>query len=405
LLLVFASEAVTLRAIRVAHEPTTLGRGHAAWEGLDDNKLSREHAQVGLVDLGVTVRDLHSRNGTFVGGERVGRAGAVAPFGGVIRIGRSVLLVVADTLPFEDLASLEHEELIVGPTMRRLLDTVRLHAVRSRTLLVRGETGTGKELAARRFWSGRAGAAGPFVAVNCSTITANLAERLLFGAVRGAYSGAETQTGYIQAADGGVLFLDEFGELPLDVQAKLLRTLETGEVTMLGATRPSIVDVRFCFATHRDLRAAVTAGTFRADLYYRVALPEIVLPPIRERVEEIAWHVARICIAERCVPAAALIDACMRRLWPGNVRELCAAVRDACSSAVAAHENEVDVDRLAPDVGMPLDGEVESTITRARLENALASAKGNIANAARTLGLHRTQLYRLMARHGIARDR
>jgi transcriptional regulator with GAF, ATPase, and Fis domain len=401
--LVFASTEPAVRAIRIGRDPTVLGRGHAAWRGLDDHKLSREHAEVALAERGVAVRDLDSRNGTFVTGERVTRRTAHVPFGSSFRIGRSVLVAVPDVSPFEDLDSLDDGDLVVGPTMRRVLDVVRLHGTRSRTLLVRGETGAGKEVAARRFWSARGDDTDPFVAVNCATIPSNLAERLLFGAVRGAYSGAENQDGYVHAADGGVLFLDEFGDLPADVQTKLLRTLETGEVTPLGATRARAVDVRFCFATHRDLRTAVADGSFRADLYYRVALPEVVLPPLRERADEIAWLVARTCRDEQRVTSAALVDACARRPWPGNVRELIAAVRDACFTAVADHADDVTDAHLAADAGTELADAVEPGLSRGRIEAALGATGGNIAHAARALGIHRTQLYRLMSRFGLQR--
>jgi transcriptional regulator of acetoin/glycerol metabolism len=402
LVLVFSTDRAALRAIRLGRERTVLGRAHPAWHGLDDAKLSREHAEVALHERGVVVRDLDSRNGTHVAGEPIAKP-TLAEFGAAIRIGRSVLLVVADVLPFEDLDTLDDGELVVGPAMRRVLDGVRVHGVRSRTLLVRGETGTGKEVAARRFWTAGPGRAGPFVAVNCATIQAGLAERVLFGAVRGAFSGAETQGGFVHAADGGVLFLDELGELPLDVQAKLLRVLEAGEVTRLGATQPERVELRFCFATHRDLREAVAANAFRADLFYRVALPEVVLPPLRDRPEEIAWLVARTCTAEQRTPSATLVEACLRRPWPGNIRELVAATRDACATATDAVVSHAD---LASGAGTSLAAsEPDGEPSRARIERALEAAVGNVAHAARALGLHRTQLYRLMQRHGIARDR
>ena len=396
LVLVFAGDQPTVRSIRLSREPSSLGRGHVAWRDLVDTKLSREHAEVALVEAGVRVRDLGSRNGSFVGGEPLAGT-AVVPWGGVLRLGHSILCVVPDVLAFEDLTSLDDDGLILGPAMRATLDRVRLHGVRGRTLLVRGETGTGKEVAARRF-----AGSGRLVAVNCAAIPANLAERLLFGAVRGAYSGAETQDGYLTTADGGTLFLDELGELPLDVQAKLLRTLETGEVTPLGDTRARPVDVRFCFATHRDLREAVTARAFREDLYYRIAVPELVLPPLRERREEIAWLVARSCEAEQATATAKLVERCLLRRWPGNVRELRASVRDACFTARARSATEVTEADLASDAGLTLAAD-DATDERARVERAIADARGNLAQAARALGLHRTQLYRVMDRLGIAR--
>jgi transcriptional regulator of acetoin/glycerol metabolism len=397
LLLVFAGDRPAVRTIRLAREPTLLGRSHPAWRALADSKLSREHVEVALVEAGIRMRDLGSRNGSFVDGNQV-TGTVVVPWGGMVRLGHSILCVVPDVLAFEDLSTLEEAGLILGPAMRATLDRARLHGVRGNTLLVRGETGTGKEVAARRFASTR----DPFVAVNCAAIPANLAERLLFGAVRGAYSGAETQDGYLSTAHGGTLFLDELGELPLEIQAKLLRTLETGEVTPLGETRPRSVDVKFCFATHRDLREAVLAHTFREDLYYRIAVPEIVLPPLRERREEIAWLVASTCEAEQATATAKLVELCMRRPWPGNVRELRASVRDACFAARSRSATKVEETDLAAAAGRALAGTADTNDERARVERALAEAGGNLAQAARVLGIHRTQLYRLLNRLGIA---
>jgi transcriptional regulator with PAS, ATPase and Fis domain len=163
--------------------------------------------------------------------------------------------------------------------MQRIYAAIADAARDSRTLLVVGPTGAGKELAARHFHRAGPRPQGPFVAVNCATIPAGLAERVLFGAVRGAYSGADSNAdGYVHAADGGVLFLDELGELELTVQAKLLRFLETREVYAVGATRPRTVDVRVCSATHRDLRAMAGRREFREDLYFRLGRPQVALP-------------------------------------------------------------------------------------------------------------------------------
>jgi transcriptional regulator with GAF, ATPase, and Fis domain len=381
-----------------------IGRAHPAWEGLDDAKLSREHACIEVRERRMFVRDLGSRNKTFVDGEALGRDRELA-IGATLRVGHSLLMPVADVTPFEDLTSFVDGDLVLGPAMRQAFDLVRLHGLRSRTLMIRGETGTGKELAARRFWSARP-VRGPFITSNCAAIPSNLAERLLFGAVRGAFSGAETQDGLVQAAAGGVLFLDEVGELPLDVQAKLLRVLETGEVTMLGDTRTRVVDLAVCFATHRDLKQAVAAGTFRADLYYRIARPEIELPPLRDRRDEISALVAEACRAAGRAPTASLVEACLLRPWPGNVRELRSAIHDACLTAEAERRSEVTSHHLADDAGAPIDaastGPDHRSMTRAELERAVTDASGNIAEAARRLGLHRTQLYRLMKKHGLA---
>ncbi|MFP2913649.1 sigma 54-interacting transcriptional regulator, partial [Pyxidicoccus sp. 3LFB2] len=206
------------------------------------------------------------------------------------------------------------------PHLGAVLERVAPAAAAGETLLITGESGTGKELAARAYHQSGPNARGRFVAVNCAAVPASVAERLLFGSRRGAYSGAEADTdGYLQAADKGVLFLDEVAELSPEVQAKLLRVLETREVMALGAFRAQPVDVRVCSATHKDLRAAASAGQFRADLYYRLAQAEVHLPPLRERLEDVPWLLAH---ALKGTPAPALhatyVEACLSRPGPAT---------------------------------------------------------------------------------------
>jgi transcriptional regulator of acetoin/glycerol metabolism len=208
-------------------------------------------------------------------------------------------------------------------------------------------------------------------------------------------------------------------ELSLPVQAKLLRVLETGEVLPLGAARPRKVDLRFCSATHRDLRAQVAAGKLREDLYFRIASPRVTAPPLRERPEEMAWLLQGE--VERTAPGlalhASLVETCLLRPWPGNVRELCAEARSAAQAAVAEGAPRVEAKHLgemaglaftapghAPEGGAPEAGAAApapAPPTRAKLAGLLKRRKGNVSAVARELGVHRTQLRRWMERHGL----
>jgi DNA-binding NtrC family response regulator len=400
---------------------------------LPDDRLSRLHAEITRTDDGWAVRDAGSRNGTFVDGEPVIDVAHVrAPR--VIRLADTIIL------PIDDIASFDSFESggtdpgpIVGWRLRQALDAIAQAAAADQTLVIQGESGTGKELAARAFHAAGPHARGPFVAVNCAAIPEGLAERLLFGAKRGAYSGASADaTGHLQAAHGGVLFLDEVGDLDLQVQAKLLRVLETRDVVPLGASAGQRVDVRVCVATHRNLRAAVADGRFRADLYYRLAPPEVTMPPLRERLDEIPGHVtSEIASVSPALGAhARLVEACFLRRWPGNVRELRKEIHHAATRALAEGSNRVRFEHLSAAAGLtlvadaapeipapaatavspPLAPEADrkrsyvrwsQSVTREQVESALAQSGGKVAEAARSLGMHRSQLYREMARWSV----
>jgi transcriptional regulator with PAS, ATPase and Fis domain len=300
-------------------------------------------------------------------------------------------------------------------------------AVAAGTLHITGETGSGKEIAARAFHEKGAGKNRPFVAVNCATIPEGVAERLLFGAKKGAYSGAATDSvGYVQEADGGTLFLDEIGELDLNVQAKLLRVLETREVMPLGASRPQAVDIRICSATHRDLREALGAGRFREDLFYRIGRPQLTLPPLRDRLEDIPFLLDRqIRSVDASLEAhVSLVEACLLRSWPGNVREILAEARDAALLAARDGATVVSASHLASDAGHSYergtntrddsgDDSRPSGEPRPRsvmppqetIEAALAKCGGRVATAARELGLHRNQLRRWLEKNDIDPNR
>src|SRR5258706_3249945 len=225
-----------------------------------------------------------------------------------------------------------------SPLMQEVFSLIQRLAPHAKVVLVSGETGTGKELAARAFHHVGTRRARPFVTINCSAVVDTLFESELFGHVRGAFTGAiESKVGVFEAAHGGTLFLDEVGELPMSVQAKLLRALEYGEVQRVGSLQPKRVDVTVVAATNRDLRTEVAAGRFRGDLFYRLNVVEVVLPPLRDRREDIPYLTAafmRECSARMRKPIQGLTPGAERVLlgarWEGNVRELKNVIERAC---------------------------------------------------------------------------
>jgi transcriptional regulator with PAS, ATPase and Fis domain len=390
-----------------ATRPVELGRDKA-----DDERMSKQHATVKFERGAWTITDRESRNGTFVDGERI--TGEVRAQGTpVVRCGHSVFLLVADGRGYGDAIADEGDH-VVGPELARLNTQVRRHAP-SATLLVQGESGSGKELVARLYHNAGPRSDGPFVTVNCAAIPEGVAERLLFGARKGAFSGATDAAGYLQSAHGGTLFLDEIADLDPAVQAKLLRALETREVTPVGATSPIAIDIGIVAASHTELRTAVAAKAFREDLYYRLARAVVHVPPLRARKLDIARLVVReLAAVDRGLGAhARLIETCCVRPWPGNVRELRGAVHQAAQAARDAGRDVVRPEDLPAGAGMALsDGAaappqrtaLPANLDKAAVLAALAGAGGVVSAAARSLGLHRTQLYRLMDKHGIARD-
>ncbi|MBZ4420646.1 sigma 54-interacting transcriptional regulator [Myxococcus sp. RHST-1-4] len=407
LVFIFSGGAPLFRPVPLEGGRLALGREDAGGQPLPDERLSRQHAEVRREDSRWFIEDLGSRNGTYVDGEQVvGRRAFSSPR--VLRLGNTLALF------HEDVRRLAGAEVVVGPDSVRgpgfgaVLEQVASAAAARETLLITGESGTGKELAARAYHQSGPNVRGRFVDINCAAVPASVAERLLFGSRRGAYSGAEADTeGYVQAADKGVLFLDEVAELSPEVQAKLLRVLETREVLALGASRALPVDVRVCSATHKDLRAAVAAGQFRADLYYRLAQAEVRLPPLRERLEDVPWLLAHALRGSPSAPAlhATYVEACLSRPWPGNVRELLGEARRAARDATASGSRSLRAEHLDVEAGLPLVTPPPSTASappdRATVEATLAEHGGNISAAARALGMHRTQLYRLMQRWGV----
>jgi DNA-binding NtrC family response regulator len=302
--------------------------------------------------------------------------------------------------------------------MQQLFDSLRRLAPHVRTVLVTGETGTGKELVARALHELGPGRARKLVTVNCSAVVENLFESELFGHVRGAFTGAtEAKIGLFEHAHRGTLFLDEAGELPLAMQAKLLRAVELGEIQRVGSLESRQVDVQVIAATNRDLRTESTAGRFRSDLFYRLSVIEIHLVPLRERREDIPYLTARFVqeLSARLHRPITGVSAAAERLlqeapWPGNVRELKNLIERACllGEGKILGEREV-LQALAPvRLGRPaafgldrpsLDNHQRlSTAQREQIRRVLHEAGGNKAKAATLLGVSRRSLYRWLDR-------
>jgi len=295
--------------------------------------------------------------------------------------------------------------------MQELFATIRRVAAHARTVLVSGETGTGKELVAAALHTLGPRAARRLVTVNCSAIVEPLFESEVFGHVRGAFTGAATdKAGLFEAAHGGTLLLDEVGELALPMQAKLLRTLETGEVLRVGGTRASAVDVRVVALTNRDLTQEVAAGRFRSDLYYRLDVMHLTVPPLRHRLEDVPYLTAAFVdeFSARfgkdlrgLTPAAE--QALSTCFWPGNVRELRNTIERACLVAEGTQLTERDV-RAVPAGPAPPAASATGTLAaveRDRIAQVLEECGGNKKEAARRLGLDRRSLYRRLARYGL----
>jgi len=306
-----------------------------------------------------------------------------------------------------------------GPAMRQLLETISRLAPKDITVLIRGETGTGKELIASLMHAQSHRAARALVRFNCAAIPGDLAEAELFGHVRGAFTGAsQARRGFFAQADGGTLVLDEIGELPLPVQAKLLRALQEGEIQPVGAGKVERVDVRVVACTNRDLVEEARAGRFREDLYYRLAVVDLVVPPLREHREDIPALAAEFArrYAERFGMQDVrfqpeLLDSLQRLEWPGNVRQLENAVArivalstggeiglEAFAAASAAPA--ADADAEAPPEGTLSLREQLDAVERSLIRRTMAAAGGNQSEAARRLGLSRGSLIERLKKYG-----
>jgi len=404
----------------------SLGRSPDADVPIAHTSVSRMHAVV-RGGRPPSIEDLGSANGTRVNGARI-TPGQAVPLsaGSLIEIGSVVVLVQGGTGGAAQTAP----ELGSGPTgmahVQQMLERVAASTV---GVLLLGETGVGKGRVAEDIHERSPRSAAPFVPINCAALPESLLESELFGHERGAFTGAvSSKPGLFEAAEGGTILLDEVGELPLATQAKLLRLLESREVLRLGSRAPKIVDVRIIAATNRDLEALVREGAFRQDLYFRLAVVTITVPPLRDRVPEIA-PLARTFLEEAAArlgqPPPALTERALAALsrypWPGNVRELRNVMERA---VVVAHGTAVDESHIelrsaslapgpaghpaqeadAPTSAPDLRGDLRD-YERERITDALARAAGNQTRAAKLLGVSRRTLVRRLADYALPRPR
>jgi DNA-binding NtrC family response regulator len=387
---------------------------------LRDPTVSRYHLTVAQSARGVIVRDLGSTNGTWIGNVAVEDGSVTVTPGAVLKLGDTTVRVsdgefvlIASSDP-DGFAGLRGQT----PAMRRLTATLTSVAVQDVAVLVIGESGTGKELIARAIHDASARRAGPFVTVDCGAIPPSLFAAELFGHERGAYTGADRRgEGAFERADGGTLFLDEIGELPAEMQSALLGVLERRRVRRLGGRDEVPVDVRVVSATNRDLRSAVNAGGFRLDLFFRLAVVLLDVPPLRARAEDIPLLIAHFLDElgagselDALFPAEKLAEL-KRHRWPGNVRELKNLVASARALGAAqalplgvvapgATANDEPEDLLDLDFKRARAAVVES-FERRYLARLMSGAGGNVRQAARTARLDRTYLAELLKKHGL----
>jgi DNA-binding NtrC family response regulator len=401
--------------IRVTVEPLLIGRDPSCAVVLDDPEVSSIHCEVVAEGPGVLVRDLGSRNGTFVNTVRI-REG--------ILTGPCVLSIGASQLSYEPLererVEVPFEESfgpLIGasPRMRHLFRMLREVSPTDLSILITGETGTGKELVAQAVHEQSTRNSGPFVVVDCASIPGPLAESLLFGHEKGAFTGAiERRAGAFHDAHHGTIFLDELGELPIEIQPKLLRALSEKKVKRVGANHYESVDARVIAATRRDLGRNMNSGRFRSDLFFRIAQMRIELPPLRERREDIpllAIHVAeRIGRRERASEVVDLVtNTLAQHDWPGNVRELV----NVASVAASLPRGAESIASMLPlegggDVVAPTSpfGEAKreavSAFEQRYFSELVRATNGNVSEMARRAGMERHHVRAFLKKYSLS---
>ena len=397
-------------------ERVTIGTAKGNDLVLSDPTVSRFHVELEHTLDGVAVVDQGSTNGTMLGEVRIDRA--TVPHGTVLRLGATTLEIGT--------GEKRHIEVYDGPrlgelhgesaVMRRLFSQIEKAAKTEASVLIVGESGTGKELIARALHARGSRASGPFVTVDCGAMAPNLVASELFGHEKGAFTGAERQhLGAFERAHGGTLFLDEIGELPAELQPNLLGALERRRFRRVGGRSDIDVDVRVVAATNRDLRSEVNDGRFRLDLYYRIAIVSLRVPPLRERREDVDGLIElflRECGFEGATDElfpSALRETLRAHRWPGNVREL----RNLVEATVAMGEAVVD---MMVDAPAGAGSTIEQALTlpykdaraavlrdfeRAYLGHWLEKTGGNVAKAAREARMDRSHLFTLLRRHDL----
>jgi DNA-binding NtrC family response regulator len=391
-----------------------IGSGGGCDVVVDHPTVSRAHVELGAVREGIVVRDLGSRNGTFYLGQRIEKV--VLAHGARIQIGAVTIAIDAD----------QEEQLppylgdsyrgVVGasPSMQRVFAMMTRLESALATVLVEGESGVGKDVIARAIHEGSSVRTGPLVTLNCGALPRELVASELFGHKKGAFTGAsETRKGAFESADGGTLFLDEIGELPIEVQPMLLRAIEAGEVRAVGGDSDRRVRVRVIAATHRDLELECREGRFREDLFYRLAVVRLRVPPLRERIADIE-PLARLFGREAGLDdlPASVLEQLKSRQWSGNARELRNAVQAYAALGVLtpptrsksatldfAFRQLVDPKRAYAEQ----KDDVVERFTAIYVSEVLAQTGGNQTAAAKIAGMDRGYFGRLVAKYGARR--
>ena len=405
-------------SIAISTVAFTLGSGSGCDVPLSDPTVSRRHLGVEPGPDGVVLRDLGSTNGSFVQGARFNEL--VLGFGTEVTVGKTVLKFVPNE-EIVDLGPSESESYgaLVGrdPKLRRLFRLLDDVAATDATVLIEGETGTGKELFAEEIHRHSPRKNGPFIVFDCGAVPDELIESALFGHVRGAFTGAVSdRRGAFEEADGGTLFLDEIGELSPAVQPALLRALDKQSVRPVGGTSYTHASVRVVAATNRNLRAQIAAKQFREDLYYRVAVVRMLVPPLRDRTDDIPLlvehFVRQFCAGRSLTVAPEDIERLRRHPWLGNARELRNVIERACA---LSHGERLEIDEAleerpvgqadgTPNIDLPFK-EAKSLVVdrfeRGYIEAILKRHEGNLSAAARAAEIDRKHLRELLRKHGL----
>ncbi|HET9551388.1 MAG TPA: sigma 54-interacting transcriptional regulator [Anaeromyxobacteraceae bacterium] len=406
------------RTVPVPPAGLTVGKAPGNGVVLDDPFVSSRHLRLEPRGGRWHLADLGSTNGTLLAGARVERS--ELPFGVPLTVGDVELVLEAPgaaegprPIAFEGMVSRD-------PGMRQVFELVERVAASDAAVTILGETGTGKELVARALHARSARSAGPFIPVNCSAIAETLIESELFGHEKGAFSGAERlRKGAFEEASGGTIFLDEIGELPLDLQPKLLRALELGEVKRVGASRPLTVDVRIVAATHRDLRAQVRAGKFREDLFYRLCVVPVTVPPLRQRRGDVR-ALAETFLAQAAPRGLGLrwAEEALARLegydWPGNVRQLRNVVQRALlfrgeglavpGSAVVFEDTRTAAGDTGDDDTLFLRGLTLEEIEREAIRLSLRRNRGKRAAVVKELRIAKSTVLKRIGQWGLQHE-
>jgi DNA-binding NtrC family response regulator len=399
-----------------SEESGTVGTHDSCDLRLSDSTVSRFHCEVSVGAGGVRVRDLESSNGTLLDGIRI--IEAYARTGSLLRLGRTVVQFrYLDRAVALQLSARTRLGALVGHSvpMRAAFSVLERAAATRATTLLEGETGTGKSAAARAIHSEGGFAAHPFVTLDCGAIPANLLESELFGHERGAFTGAvAARAGAFEEAGEGTIFLDEIGELPSELQPKLLGVLEDKVYRRLGSNVVRPMRARIICATNRDLRTEVNLGRFREDLYYRIAVVSLTLPPLRERPEDVEALARQLLHAMGAeddaidqLLSAELIAALRRAAWPGNVREL----RNYLEKCLVFHDALPAPPEPSGDGGVVLEvdatkpfsearDEIMAAFERSYITELLRLHDGTVSKAAEAAQIDRTYLYKLLRRYG-----